>query len=470
MMKLERRPGYYLPLVLTLAAVVFIISTAILSLAFSNFKVVKKQSQSTSALNVAEAGINYYLWHLAHAPLDYCDGNACSGSGPFGPYSHEYKDTNGTVVGSYSITIFPPDPGGNTVTVRSVGQTQTGENRTILATLGVPSFAQYAFVTNSEVWFGEDEVTSGLVHSNNGVHFDGTAADVISASVETFTPSSCFGGNGSTQNGVWGDGGPTTYWNFPVPQVDFNQITSDLSTIQQAAAEDGMLLPTLVNAQGQKTHSGYALQFNASGDVTVGRVTASRDSGKTGGSCVNHSRADSLIQSVIWESTPRTLPSNGIIFVADNLWVWGTITDRLTVASGRLPDTSSTNTSVYLQSDITYSAKDGTVALGILSQSDIRLNSASEDDLNIDAYLMSQKGKVFRPLYAGNIRDTISVYGGIASYSWWTWNWADTTGTISSGYQNTSQTYDTYLALNPPPLFPKSGSHAILSWKEEPIL
>lgn len=470
-MKLRvKRSGYYLPLVLTFAAVVFIITTAILTLAFSNFKIVKKQSLSTSALNVAEAGINYYLWHLAHDTQDYCDGNTCVGEGPYGPYVHSYKDTNGDEAGTYSLTIFPPEVGGTTVRVRSVGETPSGEKRTILASLGVPSFAQYAFVTNSEVWFGDDEETTGLVHSNKGIRFDGVAGGVVSASVETYSPSSCYGGDGSSHDGVWGSGGPTTYWNFPVPQIDFNQITSDLSTIQQAAADDGMFLPTLVNGQGQKTYSGYALQFNASGDVTVGRVTASRDTGTSTGSCVSHQRADSLIQSVIWEPTPRNLPNNGVVFVADNLWVWGTVTERLTVASGRLPDTSSTNTSVYLQNDINYSVKDGSVALGIVSQSDIRVNSDSETDLNIDAYLLSQKGKVFRPLYDSNIKNSISIYGGIASNSWWTWNWVNGSGTVTSGYQNTSQTYDNYLTLNPPPLFPKTGSHAILSWKEEPIL
>jgi hypothetical protein len=164
------------------------------------------------------------------------------------------------------------------------------------------------------------------------------------------------------------------------------------------------------------------------------------------------------------------LPNNGVIFVSDNLWVWGVISSRITVASGRLPDTASTNTSVYLQNDITYSAKDGSVALGIISQSDIRVNSDSENDLELDAYLLSQKGRVFRPLYASNVKSSISVYGGIASNSWWTWNWVNSSGIITSGYQTTSQTYDNYLALSPPPLFPKTGSHAILSWKEEPIL
>lgn len=466
----QKKPGYYLPLVMAFAAIAFIVATAILSLAFTNLRVVKKQGQSTSALGVAEAGINYYLWHLSHNNQDFCDGNACTGPGPYGPYSHDYFDAAGNAAGKYELTITPPSAGGNTVTVRSVGTANTGEKRTILAGIGVPSFAQYSLITNSEAWFGNTETTNGLIHSNRGIRFDGTANGLVVAAVQSYRPSSCFGGDGSTKNGVWGSGGPTTYWNFPVPQVDFNQITSDLSALQESANDDGLLLPTLVDDRGRKTHSGYAIQLNANGTIRVGRVTAARDNGSASGSCNAHSRQDSLIQTVSWEPSTRPLPNNGIIFVADNLWVWGTVSSRLTIASGRLPDTNSTNTRIFLQNDINYSAKDGSVALGLIAQSDILVNSNSENDLNLDAYLLSQKGKVFRPFYSGNIRNSISVYGGIASYSWWTWNWVNDQGLITSGYRTTTQTYDQYLTLNPPPQFPKTGTHSILSWKEEPIL
>ncbi|QQG49884.1 MAG: hypothetical protein HZB70_03765 [Candidatus Berkelbacteria bacterium] len=464
------KKGFVLPLVLGFAAVVLIITSALLSLTANNYNVVKKQSNSNSALSVAEAGINYYLWHLSHNNQDYCDGNSCAGNGPFGPYTHQYFDTAGQSAGSYDITITPPSGNSTSVTVRSEGTSVSGEKRTVLATLGVPSFAQYSFVTNSEAWFGDTESTNGLVHSNRGIHYDGTANGVVASAVETYQPSSCFGGDGSTHDGVWGTGGPQGYWNFPVPLVDFNQLTSDLGDLQIAAQANGIHLPTLLDGQGRKTHSGYAIRLNADSTITVGKVTAQRDNGGTGGTCVNHPRYNSLMQNIAWESTNRNLPPNGIIFVADNAWVWGTVTSRLTIASGRLPDNNSTNTNIFLQNDISYTVKDGSVALGLISQADLVLNSSSEDDLVIDAYLLSQKGKVFRPYYPGNTKTIISVYGGIASNSWWTWSWVNGSNQVISGYGTTVQTYDTYLALNPPPQFPTTGSFAILSWKEEPIL
>ncbi len=464
------KPGYFLPMLLGFATIMLITVTAIMSLVINNYLVTKHQSQSNQSLSIAEAGINYYLWHLSHNNQDYCDGQACTGPGPYGPYTHTYKNANGDTLGTYDITITPPGLGGTTVTVRSQGTSTTGEQRTVVATLGIPSFAQYSFVTNSEVWFGDTESTNGLVHSNKGIHYDGTANGVVSSGATTYTPTACFGGNGQVKNGIWGIGGPQTYWQFPVLQVGFNQLTTDLNDLQLAANTNGVLLPTLLNAQGQKTHSGYAIQFNANNTMTVGKVTASLDNGSLGGNCVSHNRHSSLMQSVVWESTPRALPNNGIIFVADNAWVWGTVSSRITLASGRLPDTANTNTNIFLQNDINYTIKDGSVALGLISQSDLIVNSNSEADLNIDAYLLSQKGGVYRPRYIGNVKTKISIYGGIGSNSWWTWSWVNAAGTVTSGYQTTVQTYDDHLALNPPPQFPTTGSFAILSWKEEPIL
>ena len=455
--------GYFLPLVLAIAAVVMIISSAIISLVHQNYFQAKRQDRQIGALNIAEAGVNYYLWHLSHDNKDYCDGNACSGAGPFGPYIHQYKDTAGATIGTFSLTITPPLPNASTVKIKAVGQlTASGDTRAVVASVGIPSFARYSFLTNSEAWFGDSEETHGLVHSNTGLHFDGLADGIIAATPATYTPSACFGGDGTTKAGVWGTGGPTSYWTYPVPRVDFNQVTSNLQELQTAASTGGLSLPAI-------PQSGYAIQLNANGTVLIGKVTAQLDSGQAGGSCVGHTRKTSLIQSIAWEATARALPTNGIIYVDDDAWVWGTVTSRLTIVSAHLPDTPASNTRIFLQNDITYSVKNGTVALGLISQNDILVNSNSENDLVIDAYLLSQKGKVFRPYYPGNVRTKISIYGGISSYSWWTWSWVNGAGTIISGYHTTSQTYDNFLALNPPPLFPTTGAFAILAWQEEPV-
>ena len=58
------------------------LATGLMNLVTSNTRVAKHRSESVEALEVAEAGVNYYLWHLSHDPEDYCDGSPCQGSPP----------------------------------------------------------------------------------------------------------------------------------------------------------------------------------------------------------------------------------------------------------------------------------------------------------------------------------------------------------------------------------------------------
>ena len=39
---------------------------------------VSRSTNNSQAFTIAEAGIEYYRWHLAHAPQDFKDGNATS--------------------------------------------------------------------------------------------------------------------------------------------------------------------------------------------------------------------------------------------------------------------------------------------------------------------------------------------------------------------------------------------------------
>ena len=50
------------------------------------------------AFEIAEAGADYYRWHLAHAAADFQDGTATSG-----PYVHDYFDKSGTKIGTFFL-------------------------------------------------------------------------------------------------------------------------------------------------------------------------------------------------------------------------------------------------------------------------------------------------------------------------------------------------------------------------------
>ncbi len=168
---------------------------------------VRSQSNQ-AALNIAEAGINYYLWHMSHNNTDFKDGNTTPTTPDvnygYGPYSHDYKDSSGKVQGNFTIYIKPGANGSKVATIRSIGEGKAapGLKRTLQAKIGAPSFSVYAVVSNSELWFGSTEVADGAVHSNVGVKMDGPNNSDVTSANTTYTPSSASGpGSGCFSSG-----------------------------------------------------------------------------------------------------------------------------------------------------------------------------------------------------------------------------------------------------------------------------
>ncbi len=434
------RKGSYLPGIL-LASVLFIaFASALVGIAMANVKRAAYHEKVISSLEVAEAGVNYYMWHLSHDNTDYCDGGSC-GSGPsFGPFTHEYKNFKGEVIGTYSLYITPPLQGEAVVKVKSIGKLQNAKSESVVvADIGMPSFARYSFVTNTECWFGSDEATNGPVHSNIGVHFDGVGNGIISSSSKTYKPSNNFGGDGQYHDGVWGNGGPIGFWVFPVPPVDFNRVSVDLNNIKIEAQQDGIYLDP-------SNSLGYYLKLNNS-NIEVHKVTRERNTGIT----------TSLLST-------HDLPENGIVYVSDNVWVDGTYNGKITIAAESSHGNQTAK--IAIKDNLLYSAKDGTASIGLISQGDIVVPSYAANDLEINAALLAQKGHVWFPQANGYVKDSISVYGSIASNLTWTWSWVSGT-TVTSGYRSTNQTYDPYLTLSPPPQFPTTGNYTVLNWRQE---
>ena len=132
---------------------------------------------------IAEAGIEYYRWHLAHSPDDYMDGTANPG-----PYVHDFNDKNGTKIGQFSLVVTPPSVGSTKVVVKSTG-TVTEDNsvaRSIEVELAVPSLAKYAVLNNTTLRMGAGTETFGAIHANGGVHFDGLAHNIVTSGTTTY--------------------------------------------------------------------------------------------------------------------------------------------------------------------------------------------------------------------------------------------------------------------------------------------
>ena len=120
------------------------------------------------------------------------------------------------------------------------------------------------------------------------------------------------------------------------------------------------------------------------------------------------------------------IPTNGLVFVEDHVWVEGQInTARVTIASGKFPDNSSTRTSITVNNDLLYTNYDGQDVIALIAQNNFNVGLVSEDDLRIDAALMAQNGRVGRYYYSSSCaisgtqywkRLTLTLYGMIGTY------------------------------------------------------
>ena len=452
----------------------------IVSLTLVGLNVAKQGERTTKVLDIAEAGINYYLWHLVHDTDDYCDGNPCVGVPPYGPFVHEFTDNTGKLLGTYTIWITPPTGGVGSVKVESRGDLEDGsENRTIVAQLGIPSFAQYAVVSNdtvNHIRFGAGTEIFGPIHNNGGVRVDGVAHGLVSSSLATYSDPD----HGGTEPGVHTHqpdpsqvflGGTA----FPVPPVDFNQITSDLNSLQQ---DSGVYF-------GASGANGYHIVLNTNDTFDIYSVTNVTASCRNPGN--NWQTTDGISsQSLISAGVP--FPANGIIFVEDKLWIDGKINGaKLTIAAATLPDNPATNKSIIINNDLEYTNYDGTDKIGLITQADISVGLFSEgafsgtDDakeLRIDAALIAQNGRVGRNYFSRSCsstyyqRNIVTVYGAIATnrrygFTWICGNSWTENDACDSGYKDRNIIYDQNLTGSPPPNFPTIGNYAILDWREE---
>lgn len=435
-------------------------------------------AEEEQAFHIAEAGIEYYRWHLAHAPDDFTDGTG----GQPGPYVHDFADAEGNVIGSYSLDITPPQSGSTLVTITSTG-TVVGSNAeaTLRVELAKPSFAKYAFVANDEMRFGEGTEVFGPIHSNDGIRFDGVAHNLISSARESYDDPDH---TGPLEWAVHTHVAPVDP-NYPTslpdrfdvfeagrqvgaPAVDFAGLTADLAALKVLAqTSDGRYF-------GSSGSAGYHVVLETDDQFTLYRVTALQSPPS---SCTNVLGDDDWgTWSIRRQSRVGTynFPANGVLFLEDHVWVSGQInTARLTIAAARFPDSPSTRRNIIITNDVRYTNYDGQDVLSLIAQKNINIGMYSDTSLHIDAALVAQNGRVgrhyYRPPSGSNsgcspyhVRDAIELYGMIGTNV--RYGFAYTDGT---GYDERAITYDANLLYGPPPSFPLTADqYEILTWQE----
>ncbi|OHA88220.1 MAG: hypothetical protein A2653_00565 [Candidatus Zambryskibacteria bacterium RIFCSPHIGHO2_01_FULL_43_25] len=473
--------------VIIFSSIAVLLIGSLISSAAININSARHAQVREQAFQLAEAGIEYYRWHLAHAPTDYQDG-----TGQPGPYIHDVNDKDGNLSGQFSLNVIPPYIGSTLVRLESTGIPANSPNttRTIAVEMAVPSLAKFAVVANSVMRLGQGTEVFGPIHSNGGIRFDGLAHNLVTSAQTVYDDPDHTGNNEfgvhthvniPPQTGINDTFRPleavpspimprpdvfVAGRQFPTPVTDFTSITSDLAIIKSQAQTGGIYY-------GSSGYQGYLLILRTNDTVDVYRVS-SVTSPPYG--CTSASQPGWGTWSVGTTQfiANHPMPANGLIFIEDHVWVEGKIDgQRVTIASGRFPDSPSTRTSITVNNDLEYTDHGGTDVIALIAQDNINIGLVSDDDLRIDAALVAQNGRVGRYYYRApssglqrcspyHIRNSVVLYGMIATYN--RYGFAYTDGT---GYQLREINYDANLLYGPPPSFPLTSEHyEILSWEE----
>lgn len=466
--------GMITPVILIILAVFLVSATAIIGWSLSERKDVTRKVRNTKALQVAEAGIEYYKWHLAHNSEDFqngedwcCDYDPSKSlqecGGVCGPYTEIYKDYDGNEIGEFQLSIVHPSVGSTISEITSVGRIYDdgGISKSVTAKIGKMSLARYSLLSDSPIWIGPNESTSGPLHSNAGIRFDGSCDAEVTSAVETYDGSSARHGFTGTRPGIWGaaDEYCQQYWSFPEPEIDFDLFTLSMASIKSASQVDGIYL-------APSGKGGYHLVFSGDAKVTIYEVESTGQQVKY----YNDNGVETTDMEGIKKETligTYNMPYNGLIFVEDDLWVEGEVNGRVTVAASRFTENPSNYARIVINDLLYYVARDGSNVLGLMAEGDILIPRHAPTEMVLDAVMLSQKGHVFRRNYKSSyVAKRIEVYGGIITDLYWTWGWVDSQGNNLDGYKETITIYDSHLTFSPPPFFPTEENFEVISWRE----
>lgn len=503
-----QQEGFILATLIGVMVAMSVVMISLITVINANMSLVQTNNNSQKAFNIAEAGINYYLWHISHNATDYKDGQTTPATADpalgYGPYEHQYIDDNLVNQGTYTLWIKPQGAGSTIVTVRSIGKVKsTNETRTIEAQLGAPSFASYVLVSDSALAFGSTSTAGGPVHSNVGVRMDAPNTDDVTSANATYND------GGTTRNGVWcSSGSPNCAartasnsngtWRFPVPSVDFNAVTGDICNLKKtafASVASTASLASMSNACSQvpttrtaayvprnsanissfSSTEGYLVELNTDGTYNLYSVAGENFS------AANYTWQLALNETLV--ASNIVIPDSAVIFVEDNVWVRTNPTyhGRVTIASGRLASTSQ-ETNIVLADDIKYSTKNGQDSIGLTAEQNVWLaayapprptDPASSYPFEVDAAIIAKEGNFgIQDNYNGqdfpawdDPTKTLSFYGSIAVRGSSGWR-IDRNPGEDDGFGYRTNDYDYNLLYAPPPSFPVTSSYNILSWRE----
>jgi len=464
-----KNKGAVITLVLVSGFVFLILLSSLLGFILLQLKHSVQKIAWNEALEISEAGINYYRWCLNNGIEGLCE------------LEKEYFDPEGNLIGEFSLEIIPTVSCGETIErkILSIGWTNKfpQTRRKVSVLYARISVAKYAYLLNDNVWAGADREIRGLYHSNGGIRMDGENQSLVTSAREEWVCTSSFGcspcpisdgcrieGSDCICPGVFTtttNANPDLF-DYPVPSFDFDGITIDLAQIKSNAQTSSIYLPpsTDINPQGK----GYHLIFKNDGTFEAWLITG-----------LQASWAYSLeegwhydyftIESEYLYNSYSVDSSCSVIFIEDSLWPEGEVKGEITVASANLIDPNK-DTDVILSGNIDYTVKDGSDGLALIGERNVLIGPDSPNQMELRGIFIAQKGHFGRNHYPGNIKDKLEITGSIVSNGRVGTKW--TSGSvIVSGYLKRENYIDSKLIYSPPPFTPYAEyDFKIVKWEE----
>ncbi len=463
-MKNSYKKGYLLVLVLVFGAIFFMIVVATIGGIVTQSKVQDIRVEKQRALDIAEAGLNYYKWFLAHNADDTTDG-----TGLPGPYVHSYEDPETGSIGNFSLNIASSTSCNEVyaIDIYSTGETSVSSTtRTVYGRYARPTVSEFAYIINSNVWAGSDRTIIGPYHSNGIIRMDGTNNSTVTSGQQNWV---CDGSipcspapNGTTLDAVYGNGPNSALWSFPSPPINFTGLNVDLAKMQNKAEFGGGIY---IPPSGDY---GYRVTFVDDGTVVV-RLVDKTWSHDEYSSSAGWYTARNLIRSDVPYATYTIDPSCPLIFVEDKVWLEGEVPMKVTIASADI-DTPGKDYSIILNDNITYtSTSSGLLAI---AEEDVLVGYKAPNDMELNGIFVAQNGHFGRNYYeidyqtGSRFRNSLTINGTIVSNGRVGTKWASGS-TWFGGFNTRYSSYDRNLVTDPPPLTPKvSDTYEFIEWRE----
>lgn len=444
LMKWRHQKGSALVFTLVVVMVSSVVFLSLIQYVTSQIRYSLHAVKMEETLNVAEAGIHFYRWYIAHnidgltpAQVEaFWEDTAPYPYGVNTPYEADFEG-----IGRYRIEVTPPESGSTSIVVKSTGWTYKNPDlmRVIQVRLRRPAWCEYVIFSNSNLEVPNGTETFGKVHSNGGVRFQGVAHNLVSSAVPTYSYS------GSTKDGVW------TSW--------AGEYNSSMSNAVFLGGKDIGIgeedFDSVIVNFNQMFAEAQVLGFDW-GEASQGHQIILKgnvfDIYKLTGAAVN---ADGTVK----ESKRQTvalnvpLPNVAVIYVGKNIWVEGTLGNgkRLSISTIH---SGSNKGNIYLANDIRYENYTSHTVLGLAAEGNIEIVRGSSNNLHIDAVLLAQEGSVQRT--DTSAKNNLEIYGAIAVNQNYGFN----------GYSSVDVTFDNSLLYYPPPFFPTRNEYVLDLWEE----